>query len=79
MNSSASPPLRTGREVWELLAGRGGLQPDGWDAPLVEQLRVELKLGGGDLASELDVHAVTPEQLIPELFRTFAPFASSFA
>lgn len=70
------PPLRSACEVWEHFLAYGGLQPDGWDAPLVDELRARLSLGDRPVAEELVSCGVTTEALVYGLLEAIEPFAA---
>jgi hypothetical protein len=71
--------LSTAPELWTHIVEHGGLQPEGWDAPLADGLRVALDLGPGDMATELAAAGVTVERLVHELLGGLAPFATMMA
>ena len=71
----ATQPLNSAREVWEHFVTHGGLQPNDWDAPLVEELRGQLGIGAGAIEQELDACAVTTEALVHALLSVLEPFA----
>lgn len=71
--------LDSAPEVWTYLVEHGGLQPDGWDAALVEDLRKGLGLGPGPVAVELAAAAVSTEAVVHWLLAATAPFAAMMA
>jgi hypothetical protein len=70
------PQLRDAREVWEFFVAEGGLEPDGWDAPLVEELSARLGLGADPVVDELLARDVTTEALVYALLGALEPFAA---
>jgi hypothetical protein len=48
--------------VSEHFVAHGGLQPTGWVAGLVDELRARLGLGAGSVAQELEACGVTTEK-----------------
>src|SRR4051794_15147621 len=66
--------LETAPALWRHVVKHGGLQPEGWDAPLVNALRETLGLGAGELEEELA--NVSVERLTYALLGDLAPFAA---
>jgi hypothetical protein len=54
----------------------GGLQPDGWDEPLADELRTKLEIGPNSFEDELTAKGVTTEALVHALLETLEPFSA---
>src|SRR4051812_10182753 len=66
--------LRTAAEVWDLLVAQAGLEPEGWDVGLVDDIREHLALteSGG---VRPPIRSVAVEPFVNAFFEAIEPFA----